>query len=249
MNPQFSRSQILIGDAGLAKLNSLHLFVAGLGGVGSYCTEALARAGIGRLTLLDHDVVAVSNINRQLPALLSTLGLSKAELMRQRIADINPDCRVTVLRDFLSRENVNELVPGDCDYVIDCIDSLACKEALVAESHKRGLKVASSMGAGNRLDPTRIKVADISQTLMCPLARNMRQRLQRHHNIRQGILTVFSDEPPRAPLPPEELFRGRARAVNGTISYMPPLFGFMLAGAVLQRLLDSDEAFIPLAQG
>jgi tRNA A37 threonylcarbamoyladenosine dehydratase len=120
--------------------------------------------------LLDHDVVAVSNINRQLPALLFSVGQSKAELMRARIADINPDCQVTLLRTFLTTENVNELVPADCDYVIDCIDSLACKEALVAESFKRGLKVASSMGAGNRLDPAHIKVADIQQDHHCPLA-------------------------------------------------------------------------------
>ena len=189
--PQFTRTHILIGDDGLANLKGKHIFVAGMGGVGSYCTEALARAGIGRLTLLDHDVVAVSNINRQLPALLSSVGQYKVELMRARIADINPDCEVTVLRSFLTRENVNELVPVDCDYVIDCIDSLACKEALVAESHKRGLKVASSMGAGNRVDPTRIKVADISKTIMCPLASQMRQRLRRHHNIGKGILTVL----------------------------------------------------------
>jgi tRNA threonylcarbamoyladenosine dehydratase len=237
--PQFIRTHILIGDEGLAKLQNMHIFVAGMGGVGSYCTEALARAGIGRLTLLDHDLVAISNINRQLPALLSTVGLSKAELMKARIEDINPDCQVTLLGTFLSLDNVNELVPGDSDYVIDCIDSLACKEALVAQSYKRGLKVASCMGAGNRLDPTRIKVADISQTIMCPLARTLRQRLHRHHNIKNGILTVFSDETPHAPLPPEPVFRGRPRAINGSISYMPPLFGYMLAGAVIQRLLEN----------
>ncbi len=236
--PQFTRTHILLGDAGINKLSNKHIFVAGLGGVGSYCAEALARAGIGRLTLLDHDVVVSSNINRQLPALLSTVGQSKAELMAARIADINPDCKVTLLRTFLTTENVNELVPDNCDYVIDCIDSLTCKEALVAESFKRGLKVASSMGAGNRLDPTRIKVADISKTEMCPLAKQMRHRLHRHHDIRKGVLTVFSDEHPSAPLPPEPTDRGRPRAVNGTISYMPPLFGLMLAGAVIKQLLE-----------
>lgn len=240
--PQFTRTHILLGDTGLQKLRNMHIFVAGMGGVGSYCTEALARAGVGRLTLLDHDVVAASNINRQLPALLSTVGQSKAELMRARIADINPDCQVTLLRDFLTIDNVNDLVPVDVDYVIDCIDSLSCKIALVVESHLRGLKVASSMGAGNRLDPTRIKVVDISKTDMCPLAKQMRLKLRKHHGIYKGILTVFSDEHPSKPLPPEPTGRGRPRAVNGTISYMPPLFGYMLAGAVLERLLKAPPA-------
>ncbi len=143
--PQFERTQILLGDEGVEELARKHVFVAGLGGVGSYCAEALARAGVGRLTLLDHDVVAVSNINRQLPALLSTVGQPKAELMRTRIMDINPVCQLEIMRTFLNGENVNDLVP-DCDYVVDAIDSLACKVALVGESVKRGLRVASSMG-------------------------------------------------------------------------------------------------------
>lgn len=237
--PQFERTHILLGDAGLATLAQKHVFVAGLGGVGSYCAEALARAGVGHLTLLDHDVVATSNINRQLPALLSTVGQAKAELMRARIMDINPECRLEILRTFLNSENVNELVP-DCDYVVDAIDSLACKVALVGESMKRGLRVASSMGAGNRIDPRKIKIDDISKTEMCPLAKQMRKRLSRHYGLRKGVLTVFSDEQPRAPLPPQPVDGpGRARAVNGTISYMPPLFGMMLAGAVIKALLES----------
>ncbi|MDP2961202.1 MAG: tRNA threonylcarbamoyladenosine dehydratase [Sulfurimicrobium sp.] len=237
--PQFERTHILLGDSGLAKLAQKHVFVAGLGGVGSYCAEALARGGVGRLTLLDHDVVAASNINRQLQALLSTVGQPKVELMRARIMDINPDCQLEVMRTFLNTENVNELVP-DCDYVVDAIDSLACKVALVGESVKRGLRVASSMGAGNRLDPGKIKLADISKTEMCPLAKQMRKRLNRHYDLRKGVLTVFSDEQPRAPLPPQPVDGpGRARAVNGTISYMPPLYGLMLAGAVIKALLES----------
>jgi tRNA A37 threonylcarbamoyladenosine dehydratase len=237
--PQFERTHILLGDAGIESLAHKHVFVAGLGGVGSYCAEALARAGVGRLTLLDHDVVAVSNINRQLPALLSTVGQPKVELMRARIMDINPACQLEVLRIFLNTENVNQLVP-DCDYVVDAIDSLACKVALVGESVKRGLRVASSMGAGNRLDPGKIKIADIGKTEMCPLAKQMRKRLNRHYGLCMGVLTVFSDEQPSPPLPPEPVEGpGRARAVNGTISYMPPLFGLMLAGAVIQALLEA----------
>jgi tRNA threonylcarbamoyladenosine dehydratase len=237
--PQFERTHILIGAAGIVSLAGKHVLVAGLGGVGSICAEALARAGIGKLTLIDHDKVSVSNINRQLPALLSTVGQAKIAVMQSRIHDINPACQLVTKREFLTTENVNELVPDDCDYVIDAIDSLACKVALVGESIKRGLRVASSMGAGNRLDPTRIKLPDIEKTEMCPLARQMRKRLQRHYDIRRGVLTVFSDEQPQPPLPPEPVDGpGRPRAVNGTISYMPPIFGLMLAGAVIQRLLE-----------
>jgi len=144
--PQFERTQILLGDEGIAQLAGKHVFVAGLGGVGSYCTEALARAGIGRLTLMDHDVVAISNINRQLPALLSTVGLSKAEVMKARINDINPDCQVTLIRTFLGRENVHELVPSDVDFVVDCIDSMNCKVALVSYCVQQGMKVARAWG-------------------------------------------------------------------------------------------------------
>ena len=235
---RFERTRILIGDEGIERLASRHVFLAGLGGVGSYCEEALARAGIGRLTLLDHDVVAESNINRQLPALDSTVGQSKAELMKERIVQINPDCVLTIRREFLDADNVNEIVPLDADYVIDAIDSLNCKVALVAESVKRGLKVASSMGAGNKLDPSRIRLADISETRICPLASQMRKRL-RKRGVEKGVLAVYTDEPPKPPLPPEPVAgHGRPRAVNGTISYMPPLFGFMLAGAVIKALLD-----------
>jgi tRNA A37 threonylcarbamoyladenosine dehydratase len=236
--PQFERTRILLDASEQARLAQAHVLVAGLGGVGSYCAEALARAGVGRLTIIDHDVVAISNINRQLPALLSTVGQSKAELMAARIRDINPACELGVIREFLVPETVADIVPADVDYVIDCIDSLNCKVALVATSFERGLRVASSMGAGNKLDPSRIRIADIAQTSMCPLASVMRKRL-RKRGIPKGVLTVFSDEPGRAPLPPQPVEgRGRARAVNGTISYMPPLFGLMLAGAVVQRLLE-----------
>ena len=235
--PQFERTRILLDTDEQSRLARAHVLVAGLGGVGSYCAEALARAGVGRLTIIDHDVVSASNINRQLPALLSTVGQSKADLMAARIRDINPACELTVIREFLVPETVADIVPADVDYVIDCIDSLNCKVALVATSFERGLNVASSMGAGNKLDPGRIRIADISQTSMCPLASVMRKRL-RKRGIPKGVLTVFTDEPGRAPLPPQPVEgRGRARAVNGTISYMPPLFGLMLAGAVVQRLI------------
>jgi tRNA A37 threonylcarbamoyladenosine dehydratase len=236
--PQFERAEILIGAEAVERLAASHVFLAGLGGVGSWCAEALARAGIGRLTLVDHDQVAVSNINRQLPALLSTVGEDKAEVMARRIRDINPACRLNVETRFIDPENVASMLPTDVDYVVDCIDSLNCKVALIATAYQRGARVASSMGAGNKLDVTRARIADISKTSVCPLAREVRQRLRRL-GIDRGVLTVFSDEPGRPPRPPEPTSHGRARAVNGTISYLPPLFGLMLAGAVTRELIGT----------
>lgn len=238
---QFERTEILIGAEGVARLAASHVFLAGLGGVGSWCAEALARAGIGHLTLVDHDQVAVSNINRQLPALLSTVGRDKAEVMAQRIADINPDCRLDIRTEFIDPDNVAAMLPADLDYVVDCIDSLNCKVALIVTAYRRGLRVASSMGAGNKLDVSRVRLGDIGRTEVCPLAREVRHRLKRQ-GISKGILTVYSDEPGRPPRPPEATSHGRARAVNGTIAYLPPLFGLMLAGAVIQNLLaDTPE--------
>jgi tRNA A37 threonylcarbamoyladenosine dehydratase len=234
--PQFERTEILIGQAGVETLAGKHIFLAGLGGVGSWCAEALARAGIGRLTLVDHDDVATSNINRQLPALFSTVGRKKTAVMADRIRDIHPDCQLNPLETFIDPDNVADLLPADADYVVDCIDSLNCKVALIATAHRRGIPVAASMGAGNKLDVSRVRLADISKTQVCPLAREVRHRLKRI-GITEGILTVYSDEPGRPPRPPEPTTHGRARAVNGTIAYLPPLFGLMLAGAVIRQLL------------
>jgi len=242
--PQFERAEILIGAEGLRRLAGSHVFLAGLGGVGSWCAEALARAGVGRLTLVDHDQVAVSNINRQLPALFSTVGRDKADVMAERIGDINPDCRLTVLRQFIDPDNVDSLLPVDADYVVDCIDSLNCKVALIATAYRRGLRVAASMGAGNKLDVSRVRLGDIAKTEVCPLAREVRHRLKRQ-GISKGIITVYSDEPGRPPRPPEATSHGRARAVNGTIAYLPPLFGLMLAGAVIQALLAEPADSAP----
>ena len=234
--PAFERTEILIGAEGVARLAACHVFLAGLGGVGSWCAEALARAGIGRLTLVDMDSVAVSNINRQLPALHSTVGRQKTAVMAERIHDIHPGCQLNVLDSFIDPDNVAGLLPDDLDFVVDCIDSLNCKVALIATARGRGLPVAASMGAGNKLDPGRVRIADIARTQGDPLAREVRHRLRRM-GITEGVLTVYSDEPGRPPRPPEPTSHGRPRAVNGTIAYLPPLFGLMLAGAVIQRLL------------
>ncbi|MGD8275683.1 MAG: tRNA threonylcarbamoyladenosine dehydratase [Thiohalocapsa sp.] len=241
-HPIRERTSILIGAAGCDRLAAAHVLLAGLGGVGSFTAEALARAGVGQLTIADFDVVAPSNLNRQLCALTSTLGEKKAEVIAARIADINPHCRVAIRDQFLSMDAMPALVEaGDYDHIADAIDSLSSKVALLAAALEAGVPVAASMGAGGRLDPTRIHVTDLMDTRECRLAREVRKRLRRQGHGR-GVLAVWSDEPPLPPLPPEPTGRGRDRAVNGTISYMPALFGLTLAGVVVRRLLAGQGA-------
>ena len=239
--PLFERTRILVGDDGVAALRRARLFLAGLGGVGSYAAEALARAGVGALTLVDHDCVAASNLNRQLPALHSTLGRSKIEVVAARILDINPSCRLTLIDEFLSPDNVAAHLAGGYDVVLDAIDSLSSKTALIETAHRLGLPVLSSMGAGGRLDPTRIRVGDLQATRVCPLARAVRSQLRRR-GVGRGVIAVWSDEIPLPPLPPEDVGRGRPRAVNGTVSYIPALFGLTLAGVAIRQLLEKAHS-------
>jgi tRNA A37 threonylcarbamoyladenosine dehydratase len=232
----FERTRILVGEEGIASLKGARVFLAGLGGVGSYAAEAVARAGIGAMTLVDHDHVAASNLNRQLPALRSTLGRRKIEVMAERILDINPWCHLTLVDEFLSADNVATHLAGGHDLVLDAIDSLAAKTALIETAYRAGLPVVSSMGAGGRLDPTRLRVTDLQATRTCPLARAVRTQLRRR-GVGRGVTAVWSDETPLPPLPPEDVGRGRPRAVNGTVSYMPALFGLTLAGVAIRRVL------------
>ncbi|MCG5512415.1 tRNA threonylcarbamoyladenosine dehydratase [Ectothiorhodospira shaposhnikovii] len=237
-NPLHERTELLIGPAGLERLARCHIFIAGLGGVGGSAAEAIARAGIGRISLLDHDRVGPSNMNRQLVALHSTLNRSKAEVMADRIQDINPALKVTVLGDFLTPDNVDALLPADVDHVLDCIDSIACKAALVHACQQRKIPVISSMGAGGRLDPTAVRIGPLAETDKCPLAREMRKRLRRL-GAHLDYPVVYSTETAvkgTEHRPIEGPVSGRARAVNGTISYMPGLFGLMLAGQVIRTL-------------
>lgn len=236
-NPIWERTRVIVGDHGVELLQHSRVLLTGLGGVGSFAAEALARSGIGHLTLADCDLVAPSNINRQLVALQSTIGRKKIEVMAQRIADINPDCRLTLLDRFLDGDEMTDLLAPGFNYVIDAIDSLNSKLALVESAVRQGIPVASSMGAGGRTDPSRLRVGDLMDSDVCPLAREVRRRLRRR-GLGRGVLAVWSDEKPCAPLPPEPTGRGRPRAVNGTVSYMPALFGMTLAGAVIHRLLE-----------
>lgn len=233
----YQRTHILVGDAGIERLRSARVLVAGLGGVGSFVAEALARAGVGDLTLADHDVVSASNLNRQLVALESTLGLPKAQVMASRIRDINPECKLRLLESFLEPDAMTGVLSGGFDHVVDAIDSLSSKVELIASAVEQGIPILSSMGAGGRLDPTRVRVGDLMDTSVCPLARAVRTRVRRR-GVERGVTVVWSDEAARAPLPPEDTGRGRPRAVNGTLSYMPAIFGLTLAGILVQRIIE-----------
>jgi len=237
-----TRTEIILTDDELNRLRDKHVFVAGIGGVGSFVAEALGRTGVRRITLLDHDNVAPSNLNRQIIALESTLGQNKAEVMAARLKDINPDIEVTILTDFMYRDDAAEFVAsGKYDYIIDCIDSISSKVALVAACRRSGVPIASSMGAGNRLDVTQVRIAKLNKTVNCPLAREMRSNL-RKQKIDLRYPVVYSQEvPTRKALPHAPVEGGRPRAVNGTISYMPALFGMMLAGYVINELISTVE--------
>ena len=239
-----ARTEILLGEAAVQALREKTVMVAGLGGVGGYCAEALARGGIGRMVILDHDVVAPSNLNRQLLALHSTLGERKSAVMQARLHDINPELELVVLQEFLQPDGAEALLDrvGKLDYLADCIDSIACKAALIHAAQLRGIPVMSAMGAGNCLDVTRTKIKTLNQTSGCPLARELRKRLKElGGNLRYPV--VFSDEPRRQPLPHQPVggeTPGRARAVNGTISFLPAQFGIMMAGFMLREMIMGD---------
>jgi tRNA threonylcarbamoyladenosine dehydratase len=234
--PIFERSHILIGDDGITRLQSSHVLIAGIGGVGSYVAEALARLGVGKLTLVDHDFVSPSNINRQLIALHSTLAQQKASVMAERIHDINPDCQVTVLHEFLSPDTIPTLLTHPFDVIVDAIDSMSSKTTLLETAWRQDIPIFSSMGAGGKLDPSQIRTDDLMNTTICKLAKQLRRHVKRR-GVGKGIQTVYSVEPAIPALPPEAVERGRARAVNGTVSYMPSLFGLTLAGLVANHII------------
>lgn len=235
-NPLFERTHILIGDTGIARLQNSHVFLAGMGGVGSYTAEALARMGVGKLTLVDHDVVSGSNLNRQLVALKSTVGELKAEVMAARIRDIYPDCQLSLVTDFLTPDSIPQMLDNGYDVIIDAIDSMSSKSALLETAWRRQLPVFASMGAGGKLDPTQVRTGDLMDTTICKLAKQLRSQL-RKRGVGRGVQTVYSLEPPLPPLPPQPVSRGRARAVNGTVSYMPSIFGLTLAGLVINHII------------
>lgn len=225
MDNRFQRTKLLLGDENFSKLTAATVAVFGVGGVGSFAVEALARSGIGHLILIDKDNIDTTNINRQLHALNSTVGRSKVEVMRERIGEINPVAQVdTVQKFFLPGESVEDFFLCQYDYVVDAIDTLTAKIFLVEECNRRGIKIISSMGAGNKLDATRFKVSDIFQTSVDPIAKVMRKKL-RERGI-NSLKVVWSDE---QPLPVKEII--------GSNAFVPSVAGLIMAGAVVNDLI------------
>ncbi|WP_366922578.1 tRNA threonylcarbamoyladenosine dehydratase [Metallumcola ferriviriculae] len=248
---KFSRTELLIGPQGVARLTGAHVAVFGVGGVGSYAVEALVRAGVGRLTIVDYDDICLTNINRQLHALYSTVGRAKVEVMAERIKDINPDAQVNALCKWYLPDQADEVLDESLDYIIDAIDTVTAKLDLIEQAFKRGIPIVSAMGAGNKLNAAELTVADISETRVCPLAKVMRKEL-RKRGISTGLKVVYSPETPMRPdkgaadckdfciCPGGDAACAKKRQIPGSISFVPPVSGMLLAGEVVNQLLKED---------
>ncbi len=250
---EFSRTEMLLGKQAMETLAAARVAVFGVGGVGSFAAEALARAGIGSIDLFDDDKVCLTNVNRQLIALHSTIGRKKAEVMRERILDINPRCKAVAYGCFYSADNADEFDLSKYDYVADAIDTVSSKLLLIERAYAAGTPVISCMGAGNKLDPTRLEVADIYKTSVCPLARVMRKELKARGV--PALKVVYSREEALKPAAepadednadcPAGLAQGDSRTgtrqVPGSVSFVPPVAGFILAGEVIRDLISKKR--------
>ncbi len=238
MKEELIRTQMLLGEQAMTRLRRSHVAVFGIGGVGSYSAEALARAGIGRLTLVDHDTVSLSNINRQLCALHSTVGCYKAEVMASRIRDINPACTAIAVTRMYTEADKEFFFSEHYDYIIDAIDTVSCKLSLIQTAKERGIPIVSAMGTGNKLDPSQFCITDISKTSGCPLARVVRKELRARGITRHTVL--YSRELPITPEPLELPPPGR-RSLPASVSWVPSCAGLQLAGFVVRQLADPGD--------
>lgn len=231
----FDRTELLLGKEKLERLKKSHVLVVGLGGVGSIAAEEIVRAGVGEMTIVDGDVVDITNINRQIPGLHSNIGKCKADVMAERLMDINPELKLHIVNEYMKDEKIPALLDRHYDYVVDAIDTLAPKIFLIYNAIEKGHKIVSSMGAGGKTDPSKIQITDIKKSYNCKLARMLRKRLHRM-GIHKGFKVVFSSE-----LIDKEavvLVESENKKSNvGTISYMPPLFGCFCASVVLRDLI------------
>ena len=247
----FSRTELLIGKEALEKLNRSTVAVFGIGGVGSFVTEALVRSGIGNLILIDDDTVCLTNINRQIIADHSTIGKAKVEVMKERILKINPKCNVRTFQTFIKEDNIDEIIPKNADYVVDAIDTVSSKLSLVVWCKNNNVPIISSMGTGNKLDPTRFKIADIYDTKICPLAKVMRYEL-RKRGIKD-LKVLYSEEIPIKPKSDEITTCKEScvcsngskkctakRQIPGSISFVPPVAGMIIGGEVIKDLISKD---------
>ena len=234
MDEKFLRTQMLLGDQAMERLTAAHVAVFGLGGVGSWCAEALARSGVGALTLIDHDEVGLTNLNRQVEATLSTLGVPKAQAIADRIADINPQCRTTVRVEKYEAQNPESFFSTKYDYLVDCIELVSCKLDLIETAISRNIPILSALGTGNKLDPSLFRIGDISKTEGCPLARVVRKELRsrgiHHHKV------VWSPEAAKTPGAAGEAPPPGRRSIPGSVVWVPATAGLLLAGEVVMDL-------------
>lgn len=240
MSDQFSRTELLLGKTAMEKLGRSRVAVFGVGGVGGYVCEALARSGIGNFDLIDNDKVSLTNLNRQIIATHKTIGREKVEVMRERILEINPNADVKIYKCFFLPENADEFPFDEYDYIVDAVDTVTAKIELVMRAEEKNVPIISSMGAGNKLDAGQFKVADIYQTKVCPLAKVMRRELKKR-NIKK-LKVVYSEEMPLQPvadaiLPEEEQPAGK-RAVPGSVAFVPSVAGLMIAGEIVKDLIS-----------
>ncbi len=232
---EFSRTEMLIGNAGLEALKGSHVAVFGVGGVGSHAIEALARSGVGQLTLVDNDTVSLTNINRQSIALHSTVGQYKTQVMKQKLADINPDCCVSTFETFVLPDNMDALFDqiGPVDYILDAIDTVTAKLALVVFARDHKIPIIASMGTGNKLHPELFAISDIYETSVCPLCKVMRKELKARQV--KSLTVCWSPEQPLTPAPTEE-DTGARRATPGSVAFVPPVAGLLIAGRIVRDL-------------
>ena len=233
---RFCRSAYVLGEDAISFLNTRTVLIFGLGGVGSYVAEALARTGVGRLILVDHDHVARSNINRQIIALESTVGMLKTEATKARLLDINPNLKIETYPIFFTEDTADQLPLSECDYLVDCIDTVSAKLFLAEYAHTNHIPLLCAMGAGNKIDPTRFEVADISKTSVCPLAKVMRTELRKRGIYHLKV--VYSQEIPVKSKAPEGGELKGGRPAPGSLAFVPSAMGLIMAGQVVQDLLQ-----------